>query len=469
MHIAFRDGYADRDYMRDYADCPDALEAHLRDRGPAWAASITGLSVAAIEAFGALYGQTPRSYIRCGYGFARSRNGAASMHAVTCLPTVTGAWCHEGGGALWSNRGMYHWDKTLIEGLDALDPTIRRLDMSRVGSVLTGDRTELGDGPPVTAMLIQNQNPLTVCPDSNRVRRGFGRDDLFVATHEQFMTETARWSDIVLPATMFMEHDDIYQAGGHGHVQIGPKLIDPPDGCRSNHEVLQALASRLGARHRGFEMTAMELIDATLRASGYPGAETLREQRRIDATPPFRTAHFLDGFPTADQRFHFAPDWKALGDNHAVMPALPDQVNNTEAGCGTTPFRLVTAPARSFLNTSFTEMASGRRREGRPTVLLHPEDAGRLGVTDGGKVRLGNGRGEVILHVRLSDGQLPGVLVAESIWPSECFEGGIGINALTSDDPGPPFGGAVFHDTAVWMRAEMAVERHRAGSASAAT
>jgi anaerobic selenocysteine-containing dehydrogenase len=454
MHIAFRDGYADRDYMRDYADCPDALEAHLRARDPAWASEVTGLSIEAIEAFGAIYGQTKRSYIRCGYGFARSRNGCAAMHAVSCLPAVTGAWQHEGGGALWSNRGMYHWDKTLIEGLDAVDTSIRVLDMSRIGSVLTGDRTELGDGPQVYSMLIQNQNPLTVCPDSNRVRRGFGREDLFVATHEQFLTETARWSDIVLPATMFMEHDDIYQAGGHSHIQIGPKLIEPPGECRSNHEVLQGLASRLGAVHRGFEMTAMEIIDTTLRESGYPDASTVVEKRWIDEMPPFRTAHFLDGFPTADRRFHFAPDWKALGDNHAMMPALPDQLDNTEAGGADAPFRLVTAPARSFLNTSFTEMRSGMKREGRPTVLLHPDDASHLGLTDGSKVRLGNVRGEVILHVRVSGGQQRGVLVSESIWPSECFEGGIGINALTSDDPGPPWGGAVYHDTAVWMRAE---------------
>jgi anaerobic selenocysteine-containing dehydrogenase len=454
MHVAFRDGTADRAYMREYADCPDTLEAHLRSRGPAWASAVTGVPEHQIEAFAALYGQTKRSYIRCGYGFARSRNGAAAMHAVTCLPTVTGAWRHEGGGALWSNRGMYHWDKTLIEGLDALDPAIRILDMSRIGSVLTGDRSALGDGPAVHSMLIQNQNPLTVCPDSNRVRRGFGRDDLFVATHEQFMTETARWSDIVLPATMFMEHDDIYQAGGHSHIQIGPKLIEPPGECRSNHEVIQALASRLGAKHPGFGMTAMEIIDATLRLSGYPDAKTVLEQRWIDAMPPFRTAHFLDGFPTRDGRFHFAPDWASLGDKGAVMPALPDQMDNMEAGRGDAPFRLITAPARSFLNTSFTEMASGKRREGRPTVLMHPDDAKRLGLVDGSTVRLGNVRGEVVLHARISNGQQPGVLVAESIWPSECFEGGIGINALTSDDPGPPWGGAVFHDTAVWMRAE---------------
>jgi anaerobic selenocysteine-containing dehydrogenase len=456
MHIAFRDGYADRAYMHDYADCPDALEAHLRTRDPAWAAAITGIPVAEIEAFGALYGRTKRSYIRAGYGFARSRNGAAAMHAVTCLPTVTGAWQHEGGGALWSNRGLYKLNKTLIEGLDAVDTRIRTMDMSRVGAVLTGDRTELGDGPHVHAMLIQNQNPLDVCPDSNRMRRGFGRDDLFVATHEQFMTETARWSDIVLPATMFMEHDDLYQAGGHSHLQIGPKLIDPPGECRSNHEVVQGLAERLGATHRGFAMTAMEIVDATLQASGYPDAATVLRQRWVDATPPFRTAHFLDGFPTPDKRFRFAPDWAALGDRRGVMPKLPDQMDSIDAATAAAPFRLVTAPSRSFLNTSFSEMASGRKREGRPTVLMHPDDAARLGLADGSKIRLGNERGEVVLHARVAAGQQPGVLVAESIWPGAYFENGIGINALTSDDPGPPFGGAVFHDTAVWLRAEAA-------------
>jgi anaerobic selenocysteine-containing dehydrogenase len=454
MNIAFRDGYADLDYLRRYTDFPPDLRQHLSARSPEWAAAITGLSIAEIEDFGKLYCTTKRSFLRAGYGFARSRNGVANMHAVVCLPAVTGAWQYEGGGALWSNRGMYRWNKTLIEGLDAVDTRIRVLDMSRAGSVLTGDRNELLDGPQVHAMLIQNQNPLTVCPDSNRVRRGFARDDLFVVTHEQFLTETARWSDIVLPATMFMEHDDLYQAGGHSHIQIGPKLIEPPGECRSNHELIQALARRLGAKHRGFEMTAMEIIDETLRSSGYPGAETVLRERWIDVMSPFEDAHFLAGFPQPDKRFHFAPNWPLFGDNHAIMPKLPDHMTVIDEAAPDRPFRLVTAPARSFLNTSFSEMKSGQRREGRPTVKLHPDDARTLGIGDGDKVRLGNNRGEVVLHAAIATGQLPGVLVSESIWPSEYFEGGIGINALTSDDPGPPYGGAVFHDTAVWLRPE---------------
>jgi anaerobic selenocysteine-containing dehydrogenase len=459
MHVAFRDGLADRAYMARLTDCPEALERHLASRGPDWAEQITGIPAAEIEAFARLYAGTKRSFVRIGYGFARQRNGAAAMHAVSCLAAVTGAWQYEGGGALWSNRGMYHWDKTLIEGLDARDLSIRVLDMSRIGSVLTGDRTELGDGPQVHGLLIQNQNPVTVCPDSNRVRRGFARDDLFVCVHEQFMTETARWADIVLPATMFMEHDDLYQAGGHSYIQIGPKLIDPPGECRSNHEVLQGLAVRLGAKHPGFEMTAMQIIDATLRASGWPDAATVLQTGGIDAFAgmSFEDKHFLNGFPTRDGRFHFAPDWAALGADHARMPRLADHmplIDHTTADC---PFRLVTAPARNYLNTSFTETPSSRRREGRPTVLVHPDDAARLGIIDGARIVLGNTRGEVTLHARVADGMQPGVLVSESVWPSECFEDGIGINALTSDDPGPPAGGAVFHDTAVWLRAAAAM------------
>ena len=456
MHCAFRDGHADRGYMARYADVPDALEAHLRSRTPEWAAAITGLSAAEIEAFALAYNTTERAFIRLGYGFTRARNGATMMHAVTCLPTVTGKWQHQGAGAFWNNRDIYTWDKTLIEGLDRRDLSVRQLDMSRIASVLTGDRRDLGAGPPVHALLIQNTNPATVAPDSNRVRRGLLRDDLFTVVHEQFMTETAQLADIVLPATTFLEHDDIYHAGGHSHVQFGRKLVEPPGECRSNHEVICALAKRLGASHPGFDMTAMQMADATLRASGYEGAEAVIAGRWVDRQLSFQESHFLDGFAQPGGRFRFAPDWAAIGPDHAGMPALPDHWASYDAADGDAPFRMVTAPARQFLNTSFTETPTSRRREGRPEAMLHPADAARLGVAPGDRLRLGNARGEVVLHVAVASGQQPGTVIVESIWPNSAFEGGIGINALTSDDAAAPNGGAVFHDTAVWARAEVA-------------
>jgi anaerobic selenocysteine-containing dehydrogenase len=462
MHVLFRDGHADRAYLARYAEGVAELEAHLQDRTPAWAAAITGLPAAQIEAFATLYGRTPRAFLRLGYGFSRTRNGAVSMHAASCLPAITGAWQHEGGGALYSQRDIYHWDKTVIEGLDLVDPAVRMLDQSRIGAVLAGARRDLGDGPPVAALLIQNTNPMAVAPDLSRVRAGFLRDDLFVCVHEQFMTDTARMADIVLPATMFLEHDDIYQAGGHTRIQIARKLFEPYAECRPNHFVICALAERLGAPpHPGFAMTEWQMIDDLLRRSGWPDAATVDAAGGWDASPGFRTLHHLDGFPTPSGRFQLKPDWAAQGPNHAGLPALPDHLPTLEAGDAEHPFRLVTAPARNYLNTSFTETPTSAGKERRPTVLIHPDDCARLGIRAGDPVRLGNRRASVLLHAEPRAGHQPGVLVVESIWPNGAFEEGLGINALTSAEPGLPNGGGTFHDSAVWLRPEPATRKEK--------
>ena len=453
MHVLFKEGYADRAYLARYTDDPAGLEAHLADRGPAWAAAITGLAEAEIIDFARLYGRTRRSYIRLGYGFSRSRNGAMQVFAVTCLPAVTGAWQYEGGGALLSNHGMFQLDRTLIEGLDRLDPATRILDQSRIGPILTGDKRDLGDGPPVTALFIQNTNPMVVSPESGLVRQGFARDDLFVCVHEQFLTETAAMADIVLPATTFLEHDDIYTAGAHSFLQVGRAVLPPFAECRSNHEVFCGLAERLGARHRGFGISALDIIDETLRASGLPGLEAFPEDAPwVDCWPGFETGHFLDGFGHADKKFHFRADWAAIGPEHAGLPAFPDHAPVIDDRDPQRPFRMVPAPSRSFLNTSFNNTPSGIAREGRPTVLIHPEALASLGLGDGDRVRIGNAKGSVVVHARAFDGLQRRVVIVEGVWPNHAFEEGIGINLLTSADPGLPGGGAVFHDTSVWLR-----------------
>jgi len=451
MHVLFKEGYADRDYMARYTDDPDGLEAHLATRDPVWAARLTGLSTDEIFAFARLYGRNRRSYLRVGYGFSRQRNGAAQLFAVSCLPAVTGAWAYEGGGALYSNLGLVAIDATLIEGLDLLDPATRILDQSRIGPVLTGDRRDIGDGPPVTALFIQNTNPMVVAPESASVHRGFARDDLFVCVHEQFMTETAAMADIVLPATTFLEHDDIYAAGAHTYLQIGRAVLPPYAECRSNHEVICGLGERLGARHTGFAMSAIEVIDRTLQMSGLPGVEDFPEGGWLDCCPPFVTGHFLDGFGHADKNFHFRADWQAIGAEHAQLPAFPDHVALIDEGGPDRPYRLVAAPSRSFLNTSFNNTPSGIAREGRPTALVHPEVLAELAIGDGDRVRIGNERGSVVVHARAFDGLQKRVVIVEGLWPNHAFEEGIGINLLTSADPGLPNGGAVFHDTSVWL------------------
>ena len=459
MHILFRDGMANREYLEKYTDCPAELEAHLRDKTPEWAEAISGVPVADIEAFAKLVGETPKTYFRLGYGFSRQRNGVVNMHAASCIAAVTGAWLEEGGGAFHNNGAIYHWNKRMIEGLDVLDPSIRVLDQSRIGPVLTGDRRDLGDGPPVTALFIQNTNPMRVAPDHNLVRQGFERDDLFVCVHEQFMTETAQAADIVLPATMFLEHDDLYQGGGHQYITLGPKVVEAPGECRSNHQVISALAKRLGAEHPGFEMTSLELIDWTLQASGWGDVENLREQRWIDCQPDFARAHYIDGFAHPDGKFRFAPKWQDVLPHGfgptgpgGEMPMLPDHWPVIEEATEAMPFRLVTAPARSYLNSSFTETPTSIAREGKPTVMIHPDDAAELGVADDDVVELGNNRGKIPIAVQIFDGVQRRVVVVESIWPNAAFVGGRGINVLTGADPVAPVGGAAFHDNRIWIK-----------------
>ncbi|MBX2826180.1 MAG: molybdopterin-dependent oxidoreductase, partial [Gammaproteobacteria bacterium] len=449
MHVLFKEDFADRDYLARRTDFDADFENYLHSKTPQWAEEITGVPAATIVEFARLYGRSKRAYIRAGYGFARSRNGAVNMHAVTCLPAITGTWQNQGGGGLYGNNTIYPIDETLIKGLDCLQPSTRLLDQSRIGEVLCGNPADLQGGPPVTSLFIQNTNPVVVAPDTNRVIKGFNRDDLFTCVHEQFMTETAAMADVVLPATMFLEHNDIYKASGHTYIQATRKLIEPYEQCRSNHWVLGELAKRLGLAHRGFELSEWEMMDETLKASGLPGADELADKRWHDCALPSAQGRFQDGFSTPDGRFHFKPDWSRVGPHSAGMPDYPDHWEAIDSSSDSYPYRLVAAPARQFLNTSFTETPTARKMEKKPAVRLHPEDCEVLGVTDDDVVRLFNVRGEIKLPVEKFAGVQPGTVIVESIWPNADFAGGTGVNTLVSSDPGQPNGGAVFHDTAI--------------------
>ena len=255
------------------------------------------------------------------------------------------------------------------------DTSIRMLDQSRIGAILTGDRDALKGGPPVTAMLIQNTNPVSVCPDQEMVKRGFAREDLFVCVHEQFMTETARMADVVLPATMFMEHDDVYQGGGHQYILLGPKLIEPPGECRSNHEVICALAKRVGAEHPGFAMTRAraDRSDAAEVRLGHAGAARTREVDRLPAG--FRDRALHQGLRLSGREIPLqaglaegaVPQRLTTPDRSRTMPKLPDHWTIIEEADDEHPFRLATSPSRGFLNSTFNETPSSRaQNRGRP-------------------------------------------------------------------------------------------------------
>ena len=460
MHVLLRDGLADREYMSKFTDLSPEFESHLQTRTPQWASEITGLSVAEIEAFAHLIGKTERTFFRLGYGFSRQRNGATAVHAALCIPAMTGAWQYRGGGAFHSNSGTWGLDKSRLEGTHLQKGTPRLLDMSEIGPILTGDAKALQGGKPVHAMVVQNTNPAVVAPEQALVRKGLMREDLFLVVHEQFMTETAELADIVLPATMFLEHNDYYTRGGHTRVLFGPAVMPAPGEARSNHDVINAIALRLGGDDPSFRATDIEVVADTFAHSGFPSLDEVTATGYVDRERPDDVARFANGFAWPDGRYRFSPDWQELARKKGYrwscdpsdMPRFADHWAINEQTDETHPFKLATSPARAFLNSSFNQTAGSLKREGEPSVFIHPIDAARLGISDGDGVIVGNQRGTVELTARIHEGLATGVLIAEGLHRNKAHRGGRGINMLTSAEPAPPFGGAAFHDAAVWIR-----------------
>jgi anaerobic selenocysteine-containing dehydrogenase len=207
-----------------------------------------------------------------------------------------------------------------------------------------------------------------------------------------------------------------------------------------------------------------EHIDRMLAASGKPDFASFESEKWLDCQPAFEEAHYLNGFAHPGGKFRFKPDWTGtpapnkppavLGSFGPVaqLPVFPDQVDLIEVADAEHPFRLATSPARNFLNSTFAETKTSRDKEGRPEVMINTADADRLGIAQGDVVQIGNGRGRLRIHARVTDAVKPGVLVAEGLWPNKAHLDGEGINVLTGADAPAPHGGAAFHDNKVWLR-----------------
>ena len=280
------------------------------------------------------------------------------------------------------------------------------------------------------------------------------------------MTDTAKLADVVLPATTFLEHDDVYRGGGHSHILFGPKLIEAPGEARENLFVHEELAKRLGVFDaQGFGLTAAKHVDIMLADSGKKPRKEWGEDNWIDVQPDFDTSHFINGFGHADGKFRFKPDWlntpasdrpaERLGPLGPIdrLPVFPDHVDVIENVDAAHPFKLATSPARNFLNSTFSETATSTKNERRPELMIHPDDATALGVSDNQRVEIGNHRAEVVLHARITTDAKRGTVIAEGLWPNSAHERGEGINVLVGADSPAPYGGVAYHDIKVWIRA----------------
>ncbi|HTV90391.1 MAG TPA: molybdopterin-dependent oxidoreductase [Stellaceae bacterium] len=424
MHILARDGLVDRAYIAAHTCGFERLAAAVLPRfPPARVAEITGLAVAEVETFAARYGAARRSFIRIGEGMTRLARGGEALRAVALLPGATGAYGRYGGGALLMTAASCELNYDALRKPSGPAQT-RFVNHSRLGEALLA----LHD-PPLRALFIAANNPAVTCPDAGAVRRGLMREDLFTVVHDPFLSVTARYADIVLPAATYLECDDLYRAYGAYYLQYGRAAVPPQGEAWSNFRLAQELAQRLGLDDPVFRMTPREAMAELFR--GARGAAAALDAAEVRSGRPMRMApHGGQQFRTPSQRLEFYSEQLAAAGGAPMPDWRPDP--QEEQDRARWPLRLLTAPGYFQAHTAYAGVGFLRRREGEPHCVLHPDEAARRGLADGDRVRLYNDRGTAGLVLRVSDEVLPGVVLVPGQRPDGETVAGA-INLLCSD------------------------------------
>jgi anaerobic selenocysteine-containing dehydrogenase len=440
LHVIFRDGLADEDYIARYTVGGEALRAQAAQWTPQRAAEVTGLEAPRIERLAREYAATQPSAIRLNYGLNRHAGAGSAIRAIACLPAVTGAWRHAGGGLLLSTSGSFPVNSDALERPDLTPPGTRKLNMSQIGRILL-DRTL---DPPVQAIYVYNSNPVAVAPDQEAVRRGFAREDLFVVVHELFATDTVDYADIVLPATTTLEHYDIHKAYGHLYLSLSRPAIAPLGESKPNTEVFRLLARRMGLTQDGLQDSDEQMARQALRwdHERLEGItfDRLEREGSVRLNVPESWAPFAQGgFATPSGRCELAGEYVPPREGPTSNPELARRF----------PLAFISPPAHHFLNSTFSAQPTLVRRESEPSLTIHPDDARARGIADGQMVRTFNDRGSFLSKAHVSDAARPGVVVGLSIWWAKMCPGGNNANAVTSQELTDMGGGATFYDVLV--------------------
>lgn len=457
MHVIFRDGLADEDYIRRY--CLGADE--LRDRvaseyGLDRVSRITGLLAGDIERLAHEYARTSPAAIRINYGMQRHRGGGMAVRTIACLPALIGAWRHWAGGILLSTSGLYPLNSRGLERPDLVPPGTRTINMVQLAEALEGRLP----GLPVQALYVYNSNPAAVAPDQQRVLAGLRRDDLFTVVHDLFQTDTADYADLVLPATSQFEHFDLHTSYGHNWVQVNQPVIPPYGESRCNSRVFRELAKRLGFESDVFDVSDEQLARVAL-WEGSPNVplelQGITVDRLVQEGPqrlnyPERHVPFADGgFPTASGKCEFVS--RRMAD--AGLDPLPTWIPPAECSeampeiASFYPLQLISPPSPHFLNSTFVAVDALRKSAGQPDVIIHPEDAEPREIQSGQQLRIYNSRGEFLAQANVSDAVRPGVVMAPSIWWNKFSPGGSNVNSTTPTTLTDMGGGATFFDNLV--------------------
>jgi anaerobic selenocysteine-containing dehydrogenase len=452
MHVIFRDGLEDRDYIDRYTIGAGPLRERVKEWTPQRTAEVTGLTVADVEGFAREYATRQPSALRINYGLNRHAGAGMAVRTIACLPALVGAWRHPGGGLLLSTSGTFPVNNEALERPDLVRPGTRTLNMSRIGKLLLD--AELS--PPVKALFVYNSNPVAVAPEQESVRRGFAREDLFTVVHDLFQTDTADFADIVLPATTTLEHYDIHKAYGHLYLSLSRPAIAPEGESKPNTEVFRLLAARLGLDHPCLRESDEEMARQALRWE-HPHLEGITFDRlesegsvRLSVPDPY--APFAQGgFPTPSGKCELYAESLAKQGLDPVPAYVPPRENVASAPelARRYPLAFISPPAHHFLNSTFSAQPVFVRRESGPSLTIHPLDAQARGIVDGQMVRTFNDRGAFLAKARVSDDARPGVVVGLSVWWAKMCPGGRNANAVTSQELTDMGGGATFYDALV--------------------
>ncbi len=472
MHVILREGLEDRAYIDEMTHGFAELAERAREYTPERVAAWTGLTVAEIERLAREYATTQPAVLRMNYGVQRSENGGTAVRAIAMLPALTGAWRHRGGGAQLSMSGGFKFDAQTIERPDLmlaspLGRPARVVNMSRLGHALTELGDAPGDGPRVHAIFVYNSNPGAIAPNQNAVHRGLRRTDLFTVVHEQFLTDTTDYADYILPATTFLEHDDVQGAYGHYFVQRSHQAIAPLGEARSNVWLFAQLAQRMRFTEPCFCDTPKEMIRQALNPGAHghsrnPGMEhitpeLLDEQGHIPLG--FMHGHAKESFlpfskseplPTPSGKIEFYSEALAA----AGSDPLPAFVSPTESRLGPDaarfPLEFLPRKADHYMNSTFANLDGHRDMEARTNhrLEIHPVDADKRGIGEGDAVRIWNDRGSLELTALISDRIQAGVVAGRLDW-SKLSPDSQNVNVLTSERLTDIGAAATFYSTLV--------------------
>jgi anaerobic selenocysteine-containing dehydrogenase len=477
LHVIFREGWEDREYLWDRTTGADELREHaLREKhAPERAAEVTGIAAEVIERLArayALAGKNGRgpAVIRMNYGIQRSENGGTAARAVAMLPLVTGSWTTRGGGLLLSTSGSFPFNECGLQMPElmqksALGRVTRVVNMNELGLALTALGREVaglstaslsgrdggfleGSEVPVKALFVYNCNAAAVAPDSEKVLEGLRREDLFTVVHEQFFTDTTDYADVVLPATTFLEAKDVMGAYGHLFVQVSEQAIAPLGEARSNVEMFGALGKIMFPDEAAFEDDADALIEKALESEHPYFAGVTKE--RLE-----REGHVALALP-ADERGETLPfstaAWFATPSGRGELTPVPVFVAATESRGKSEAYPLEFLPrkADNFMNSTFANLPVHQRMECKTAGVLemHATDAAARGVVSGDSVRVWNRRGRITLTARVGETVGAGVVAARLDW-HKLSEDGANVNSLTSERLTDIGGGATFYSTLV--------------------